>query len=590
MAASAMTDAADRPSSERPALLQRVVDPRIFGSLLCLCAAAISIAYMDRNLPFQDEGATLTNAGKILRGGLFYRDIDAYPLPGGAYLLAAAMALLGEHLAVARALAAVAFCGWVMASYAVALRLLGRQRAALFGALTLAFKFIAWPAFTSYMYFDLSFTFGCAAVALLLAGRSFPGSARLIAAGLCVAAAVSTKQSLGVPLAAACLIVLLPVATPWRLAGASSLRPALVFAGALITPLALALAWFAAHGLLGSLLYSGFVRPFTGYLPTGRIAFTPMLAWWQFGSLEGAWSVNYQMLDYLRLVMAGALPGAGTFDAAWWRLGEFVSRSVYTSALIALAWFALRSVRALRQSDVAATGRPLMSFGLLAAAIAISAFPRADFMHVSCVYPPVLLLGIALFSHPDRPLRRPLLATIAVAGVLLLSGSMALAQWRLLTHRVRVERADVRVSAEEAWMQPIVELIVAEVPPGASFFVYGHEAHVYFLTGRYFDWPFPQLYPGQVGENGGAQIVKRLERDPPKVIVRGMQYWPNMPKAYEYAPRLDRWIRDRYRRDEAVFAKWPLPPGAVEPMPLWMSLLRWQDGRVVPPRGARVQP
>jgi hypothetical protein len=590
MAASAMTDERDPGLSHLHAWLRRALEPRNFAVLLFAGAAAISLVYMDRNLPFQDEGATLANAGKLLRGGVFYRDIDSYPLPGAAYLLAASMALFGEHLDVARGLAAAAFCGWVMALYAVALRLLGSARAALFGALSLAFKFIAWPAFTSYMYFDLSFTAGCVAVALLLAGRSFPGNARLIAAGLCVGAAVSTKQSLGIPLAVACVIVLLPIATPWRLAGVSSLRPSLVFCGALFAPLALAGAWFASQGLLASLFYSGFVRPFSGYLPTGGIAFTPMLAWWQFGSLDGAWSANYLMLDYLRLLMAGSLPGAATFDSAWWMLGEFVTRSIYTSASIAIAWFGVRSIRALRRADAASPDRPLMSFGLLAAAIAVSAFPRADLMHVTCVYPPVLLLGIALVSQPDRPLRRPLLAIVAVAGVLLLSGSMALGHWRLLTHRVVVERADVRVAAEEAWMQPIVELIVAEVPQDASFFVYGHEAHVYFLSGRYFPWPFPQLYPGQVGENGGAQIVERLERDPPRVIVRGMQYWPNMPKAYEYAPRLDRWIRDHYRRDEQVFATRSLPPGAVEPAPLWMSLLRFQGGRVLAPRGARSQP
>lgn len=584
MATSATADGSGHPLPSPRVLLDRLLEPWIFGSLLFLGAALISILYMDRNLPFQDEGATLANAGKILRGGVFYRNIDSYPLPGGAYLLAGAMAILGEHLEVARGLAAVAFCTWVMALYSVALRLLGRTRAALFGALSLCFKFVTWPAFTSYMYFDLAFAFGCAAIALLLAGRTFPGNGRLIAAGLCVAGAVSTKQSLGIPLALATGVVLLPLATPWRLVGVPSLRSALVFTGALAAPLALATGWFAAQGLLGNLVYSGFIRPFSGYLPTGGIAFAPMLAWWQFGSLNDASSASYLMLDYLRLLMAGGLPGAGSLDGAWWRLGEFVSRSVYTSALIAIGWFGLRSLRAFRRLEVDSPDRPVMAFGLLAAAIAVSAFPRADFIHVTCVYPPVLLLGVALIARPDRPLRRPWLAIGTVAGVLLLSGAMAAAQWRLLTHRVHVERADVRVAAEEAWMQPIVELIIAEVPPDASFFVYGHEAHVYFLTGRYFAWPFPQLYPGQVGENGGAQIVKRLEQDPPKLILRGMQYWPDMPRAHEYAPRLDRWIRDHYRRDADVFAARPLPPGAVEPEPLWMSLLRRQaDGE--PTRG-----
>ena len=64
----------------------------LFALLLGGTAIFLSSFYAERNLPFQDEGATLTAAARILRGEVFYRDIDAYPFPGAAYLAAGAMA------------------------------------------------------------------------------------------------------------------------------------------------------------------------------------------------------------------------------------------------------------------------------------------------------------------------------------------------------------------------------------------------------------------------------------------------------------------------------------------------------------------
>ena len=88
------------------AWLQR---PAVFAALLAILGGAISAAVADRGLPANDEGALLTNAAKLLRGAVYYRDIDAYPFPGAAYLLAGAMGLFGEHLSVARALAAIVY-------------------------------------------------------------------------------------------------------------------------------------------------------------------------------------------------------------------------------------------------------------------------------------------------------------------------------------------------------------------------------------------------------------------------------------------------------------------------------------------------
>ena len=54
--------------------------PTWFAPLLLALATGLSYVYADRNVPIPDEGQLLTAAVKILRGGVFFRDVDAYAL------------------------------------------------------------------------------------------------------------------------------------------------------------------------------------------------------------------------------------------------------------------------------------------------------------------------------------------------------------------------------------------------------------------------------------------------------------------------------------------------------------------------------
>ena len=207
-----------------------------------------------------------------------------------------------------------------------------------------------------------------------------------------------------------------------------------------------------------------------------------------------------------------------------------------------------------------------------------SAFPRADFFHIISVAPPLLLLLILLCARVGAPMRWPRIATVGVILLLAVSAQLARVQRSLLTEHVVLERADVWVAPENAWMEPLVQTIRDRVPDGEPFYVYGHEAQLYFLTGRFFSWPFSQLYPGQEGEEGGQEIVDRLAEDPPSHIVRGRQFWPGMPRAAEYAPRVDRWVRKNYAPDPAPFRLHPLRKGAPPPQPQWMTLLIQKGG------------
>ena len=267
-----------------------MLHPLAVAPALAVLGLLVSSAYVGYRLPPSDEGAILTQAAKILRGGVFYRDIDAYPFPAAAYLLAGAMGLFGEHVAVARWLAVGIYCGILLTLYAIAAQLLERRRAALLGISFLGFKFVAWPGLTAYCYWDLAFLFACLAIALLLRpleGGDSRGVPRLIAAGLCTGLSLASKQSLGIYLTAAVSLLLLLPPRPFGSGRRSGrIRELAAFGAGASAPLLLMLAYFAAQGVLSEMLASGLVRPLSSYLPTSGLSGLVPLRWWELGELQ----------------------------------------------------------------------------------------------------------------------------------------------------------------------------------------------------------------------------------------------------------------------------------------------------------------
>ncbi len=446
------------PPSESPAagpaafLTVGATRPGVFLPLLLLLSAALSAWYAGRSLPFSDEGAVLTAAAKILRGAVFYRDVDAYWGPGSAYLLAGSMALFGEHLSVARALAAVLFCVTVGSLYLTSLRLLDRPRAALFGLSLLSLKFLGWPAFSVYIYSDVAFAFACAAIALLLHAPEARSPGWLAAAGLCIGLSGLAKQNLGLYLVLASLFVV------WR----RGQREWLPFAAGVALPVGGTVAGFTAVGLLAPLLESSVVRPFTGYLPASGLPFAPMLAWWQLGSLRDVTATPYLAFDYASLLADGVLSGR-----LWWLAGEVTSRLVYTAVPVVLLWALVRGWRE-RGRPPEPRAEALLRAAPLAGAAVLSALPRADFFHVISVFPLVALLLFALVQpRPPRPSRSAWPEALAVAALLLTCALLGFLHRAQLSHRLNLERADVWVSPARAWWKPLVEGLRAAPPPAA---------------------------------------------------------------------------------------------------------------------------
>lgn len=559
--------------------------PVVVAPVLLLAAAGLSYGYADRGLPNPDESAGLVAAAKILRGAVFYRDIDAYPFPGGSYLLAGFMALFGEQLSVARALAGGVYCSVVLGLYAMALQLLEPRRAALFGASLLSLKFLAFPNFTAYLYSDLALAFAVVA-GWLLVRRPLPGSSVAgVAVGLCIGLTVLSKQSTGIYLGAAVASLLLPTPSD-RADGRPRLRRRLSGVAPMLAGFALgvvpALVYFASHGLLGQMLYSGLVRPFTGYLPRSAVSFSRLLEWWNLGSLEGLTAQPYFPLHYSEMIYFQLLPRP-EWERGWWLAGEIFARLLYTSVPVAfglLAWLWIRARREPAGSNREREGRRrLFSFGALALAITASAFPRADYPHIINVYPVVLLLLCALGSRRRLGLaggrlglgrgatRNPgpsamlVLQAAAVALLLLVTMGLSIRIDAERTTRVEMERAQLWVQPRHAWIESVVSYVEAEVPEDRPLFVYGHEAYFYFLTGRYFPWRFVQLYPGMAGADQGRALARLLQQLRPRVVLQGVLEWPGMAPIEGYTPALRATIHRLYAIDRGVFRRFP-PRGA----------------------------
>lgn len=567
---------AERAIRNAAAWEPRASSPWVVAPLLLLASAALSWAYADHGLPPPDEGAYLTAASRILDGLLYYRDIDAYPFPGASYLLALAMGIFGEHLAVARALAGGVFSVVVLGTYAAALALVDRPRAALCGLASLSLKFLAFPIFTMYFYADLAMATSLVALAVFLRHERPGASVRLAVAGIFVGLAIVTKQNAGIYVAGAMgLLLAWPgLALRTRRRPAERLGELAVFAASVAVPVGVMSAYFASEGLFGRMVSSGLLRPFTGYLPASGVSFLPPLRWWEIGS----WSTNaglpYLPFFYVDLQNAGAF-STNAFGSAYSLAAEVFSRMVYTSlpvALIGCAWLRGRARRDREPADPHQRRRRARFFSgaVVCTAIAASAFPRADLHHVMPIYPAVLLVLAGLGSRSalglgGRPTRPPRAAAWATGALLLATGALGIRHAAMLTHHLVLERADLRVRAQDAWVEPVVRRVRAELPAGAPLFVYGHEAQLYFLTDRYSPWPFSQLYPGMAGGDGGATLARLLEKTRPALVLQGIQRWPGMTSIPEYTPRLRAAIHRSYVEDTAAFFREHPPDGPLPP-------------------------
>jgi hypothetical protein len=554
----------------------RILAPGAFTTLLALGALALSAWSLPYELPSPDAGAVLTQSMKLARGAVFYRDLDAYPFPAAPYLLGAAMRLFGEHLMVGRALGALTFLAVVLAGYRLALEQSGRRAAAAVGVWLLTWKFVAHPAFHDTLYPDVALAFGMWSMVLFLRFRSSSRLRDLFWTGVLVAMAVLSKQNLGLYLGAAMGILLLSrrlSAIGGRVFHPSGVAKELaVLAGGVAVPIAATLVYFHHHGVLEAMLYSGFVRPFLGYLPTSGLSFLVPLKWWELGHMKGQGAFAYAIVPLFSMLSAERLPPA-SLTALYWLFEEIGVRLVYTGIPFLLTGIAFAARR--RWTEGAEVGRTIWLAALAMAAVA-SAFPRADFYHIAGIYPVVLVLAAVGASRLLFPLLQPRATAVLHRSVIVitasgfaLSLSLTAAHHHSMTYEAGNARGRMWIDPAYAWIDDVIHFLDANLREDDPLFVYGHEAYYYFFTGRYASWPFVQLYPGMTGDPRGRDLVESLRNDDPPFLVRGiLAGWPGLEDVGAYAPELKSFVDASYSATDRPFGD-ALPPDSTAP-PRWL--------------------
>jgi hypothetical protein len=214
---------------------------------------------------FGDEGVLVHGVTRLLAGETLYRNVFSFLPPGGYFIVASWMWLVGDSLPAVRALA-IALVALTTCMLYRACVTAGVTR---FVAVCLALGWVvcAQGDWTIVNYHPLGTVFGMAAMltTLEVVGREGPARRLAFLAGLLGGASAMVIQSRGTLIAAACLASLLVV----RRSRADMLA---LIGGTAILPLA-AVAWLMWQGTLGEAIRTTVVLTAQRYAPIQGVPF-----------------------------------------------------------------------------------------------------------------------------------------------------------------------------------------------------------------------------------------------------------------------------------------------------------------------------
>ena len=537
--------------------------------LVLLVAGGFAYPLCNRAIVLSDEGLLLQQAEEIARGLVLYRDQDSFVAPAVWYLLAGLFKLFEPNVLVGRLAALVLFAAMTAVVYALAGSLAGRRAAvaATGGLLVLyvwAFPHWTWPLYSQFAVF-----FSLLGALWVMEGRGRGGSTAI--AGGAAGIALAFKQNYGLYASAALGIGIL--VGPWLRGEPSApsrgLRGAACFVAGLTVPLLATIGYFATHGALWPLYDSLVLHPFRDFLPlhkipylspaalirphriADRFTYMPTLSW------EVPEGPVRHLLDRWTILDRGAallyaLPPA-----------LFVAEG----AMIGLA--VLRGER----------GVPLARRGtlfLVALALFLGVFPRADFAHLANVYQPIVVLAATAVPRAlERAPGRRILAALAVAACVSFS---AIALWwyptilRSYSTPTGLARASVRLQHQEATaLRDEVGWIARYTGPHEAVLTVPDLVMLNFLAERPVPSRYYNLYPSNIVHDGGAEVLAASDRAGVRIAVVRFKEFPASPVRFrDYAGALWTWLNRKFdilevtRRDRFLIlgrrAADPRPP------------------------------
>lgn len=545
--------------------------------------------------PMIDTGRELYTAWRLMEGDALYRDVAYFNGPLSPYVNAAVMSVLGPSLDAVMLANGAILMAIVVALYRL-LRLLSDRLAAT--AATLVFvagfamlRLVGIGNYTFVTPYAHELTHGTLLLVVMLLGlaRYLLNGSRgaLAAASLCAGLACLTKPEIAAAAFAGLLIPLVLAAIRRRvsdlvLAVAVTCTPPVLAFAALLSKLS------AAEALAG--LTGPFRHAFA-------VAGQPFYRQVMFGSDVRESVVIAAIVTLVELALLAVGIAAGR--VAQKRTAVAVGIAVAAGLLLIvpspfLFLFVVRSAPLLLPAIVVVLGwrwgrtRDAMTLARLALAVVAS----------------VMLAKIALTAGPQHygfALAMPAAMVLTVAGVAWLPEwlqARGLSAWPLravvlgiwgatlpmllvvhrhrtadLTHLVNAGTADSYLARSRTLDEAVALLggyLAARTPPGSTVAVLEQGAWLNFLIQRRNSTPYVTVLPPEVAMFGERAIVDAFARRPPDTIVRipfTGRYDYGVDGLHDYAPRLDRLVRERY-----VDAM----PAELKRLPV--ALLRRRDG------------
>ena len=512
----------------------------IAAAIFLTVAALLLAMHGQRMVMTNDEGIVLESAQRIASGGRIYVDFFGYMSPGSYWLQALVFKLLGVALWTGRLIVILDFALQCALVYWLAVRL-ASWRAAAAVTLTFAGFQVADPAFLTSTHRWDSATFALAGLCLAVSAHADGRRWKWVLSGAALAAAAWCTPS---------LLILAIVVMLW-LAVSRERRSNLI-------PL---LGGAAAIGLAG----------IAALMSTGSLgAFFAQMAWLR-QNYSGVNVLPYgSIIGGYRALLEGS-HGTGETIVRLILIACVALPAILPPLAILLGGLMLwRSQKTREQHDVLALLLPAV------AALAITAFPRADVMHLAFIAAlPYVLVAAAL----ARLLPARVASWLSIVSILLAAifASNYVRGWRESSPVVS-PAGTLQVARDQA---PDVERLMQQVHPGDSLFVYPYMPMQYFVTQARNPTRYSYLMPGMMTRSQEIEALGELEARPPEWLMymplsreEVLRVFPNGADRDWRFTDLESWMQQNYRLVED-------PAISVGGYRLWQ--------RSAPPEAAKLQ-
>jgi len=468
-----------------------------------------------------DEGLLADPADRIFHGEMLHRDIQPYWNPGGFWLVSALFHIGGVSVATLRTSLALFGAAAALGVWRLARDHGGRTLPILAGLATALLCLPIWWMASPHWYSTF------AAIAAAVAFRSCFGDrstrVAIVAAGVLCGVTFAMLQPVGAFLCAAVCGALVwdrVRTSSW----AAALRDAAWLGVGVAIPLAAMYAYFAAHGLLGAMVYDTILWNLRHYGPSYAASYGG-------GGLA-------PITDLPTLITRQVL--------------MIVPPSSYALALATSGWRYLRNDA--RQEDRRLFGMSAVGVGLLA-----SNYYYPDLVHLAFAAPPAFAVLSALLARWRATPAGRHLAHAGAAGlsiVVAIAGAGSLQQQRRICDvEISTPRGKIATSAGLVdHLQAIFAFFAEPVSRGEQFYVYPYGPGYNFLVGQPNPTPLGSIFPNVPGLDTDAQfqsVADALENKQVRyVMMVGFLYGYEGLERYDTP--LERYIRSHYRLVEEL--------------------------------------